>query len=384
MKPIKTAFSLVYLALAILLFISSNVWGEQLAEEQTLPQIATQRMPPVGIQEEALQTIQLSGIVTPTTPINVITGAVFDDTTGQLILIGQHDSARPSLKLDDLATALRVIYTGEAPAVSIDPKPGDNTIMDVVYFGGVKNTHLGWVIFEADRLLKIYSMGRDNLTNQEVVSSVPGYKNILDLTVPGQSKTSEPVWYRMWFESVTDEPTQVKVSRNHRAILFNDAQLTVQTEYIPSENSVEPPGSDPAAEAFVQHFNEHFVEFANERPVLYDLVTIQRFLIIARWLRDEGIPKFVVDYGSTGVTAPDGEVSAGTLRLIFERFIRVAGRKDREAKTFHDTFIDAICSPSVISSLTPEQRTTLQQCMIPIPVAPISMNSINQMFPDAA
>lgn len=223
--------------------------------------------------------------------LNEINGAVFDEQTGQLIFVGRQNPDLPPLQPDDFVMALRLIYSGEAPAVSIDPTPDDLQKMQVVYFGGIENTHFGWVLFESDRLLKIYSMGRNNLDNAEVVSAVDGYQSELDLTTPTRDEKAAPLWHRMWFEPANTEQTAVQRATNRRAILFSEAQLTIKTEYITdAEDDTPANNSDPAAEAFVAHFNEHFRQFAAEQPVLHELAMLQRFLIIARWLRDEQIP----------------------------------------------------------------------------------------------
>jgi hypothetical protein len=184
--------------------------------------------------------------------------------------------------------AFRAIYNGEAPAVSIDPHPDDNTVMQVAYFGGIEETHFGQVLFESDRFLKVYGQGRDNVTGEEIASNVEGYRSELDFASCRQLSNA-PVWHRLWFEPGISEGTKVRISTDRRAILFDGAHMIVKTEYIPDESSRVSPGSDPAAEQFVAHVSAHLAEFAAEQPVLHQLATLQRFLIIARWLRDEDI-----------------------------------------------------------------------------------------------
>jgi hypothetical protein len=224
------------------------------------------------------------------TTLTELTGAAFDDASGQLILIGNQVPGQPTLNFEDFLVALQVVYNGEAPAVSIDPLPGDNLNMQVVFFGGIEGTHFGQVLFESDRLLKLLTMGCDNTTRTPVTSQVPGFQTELQLAQPDTLRNTQPVWHRLWFEPVTQPGSEVRLSANLRAVLFDGAQMTVKTEYIQDKNNPNPSGSDPAAEAFVAHFNQHQAEFTAEWQVLRELANIQRFLIVAHWLRTAGIP----------------------------------------------------------------------------------------------
>lgn len=241
---------------------------------------------------------------------NEITGAVYDSENSQLLLVGRFNPNWPTeatLKLDDLIAAFRVIYDGEFPAVSIDPG-NDISVMDVKYFGNTEETSLGWTMFEADRLLKVYSMGLDNNTNQPVASNVPGYKSELDLASPSGIVGGPALWHRIWFEADDSDMTAVEQSSNKQAIFFDHAHMVVKTEYVSIDGSPNPDGSDPAAEAFVKHFNENFEDFAAEQPVFHRLNQVHRFLIIARWLRDQGIPLdklWVSEYEGQPVVTPD-------------------------------------------------------------------------------
>jgi hypothetical protein len=216
-------------------------------------------------------------------------GAVIDPGTGQLLLVGKPGWGT-MLDMDDFKVALQLIYEGEFPAVSIDPTKDNPNVMSVRYFGDIEDTHLGFVLYEADRMLKIYSMGKDNISGESVTSGVPGYKDELELA-SGAQDTDEPVWHRMWFEPAeltSDAPVE---AGNQRSISLSNLGVTVKTEYVSIDGSPIPgEGSDPAAEQFVTHFNDNFAAFAAERPVLQELVQVRRWLYLARWLRDAGMP----------------------------------------------------------------------------------------------
>jgi hypothetical protein len=216
-------------------------------------------------------------------------GAVLDPEAGQLILVGQPGSS--SLNLDDFMVALRVIYGGDFPAVSIDPNPNDNSTMNVSYFGGIEGTHLGFVLYEADRLLKVYSMGVDNQTKQSINSNIPGYQSELALAAASVRNIGEPVWHRMWFEPAQLTNDIPVPAGGRRSISLSSLGVTLKTEYVSIDGSPIPgEGSDPAAEAFVAHFNNNFAAFATEQAVLQELVQVRRWLYLVRWLRDANIP----------------------------------------------------------------------------------------------
>jgi hypothetical protein len=249
--------------------------------------------------------------------MNELVGAVYDEASGSLSFVGRWNAGihAPPLRLDDWLVALRLTYAGDSPAVSIDPGP-DVTVMNVTYFGAVQDTHLGQVMFESDRLLKRLSMGFDNMSQRVVTSTVPDFQTELALLSPASFQEGAPVWHRMWFESADGEWVDVTVSADRRAVLLDGVGLVVHTEYVTGEGEDAPQGSDPAAEAFVAHFNAHLAEFADEWPVLHELSQCQRFLAVARWLRDTGVPvsqawlqDYPLDWGDTPATTPRVTVS---------------------------------------------------------------------------
>jgi len=108
-----------------------------------------------------------------------ITGATVDPVTGQVVLLGTQDAggAVPDLRLDDFVTAVRAVFgSAEDPGVTIDPQEGhesDPSYPQIVHlFAGLEDTEMGWVLFEADRVMKTLAAEEDNVTGQPVSSSV--------------------------------------------------------------------------------------------------------------------------------------------------------------------------------------------------------------------
>src|SRR6185369_9707162 len=86
--------------------------------------------------------------------------------------------------------------------VSLDPDPinprgpvmllrGDDALID---------THVLWVLFESDRIMKAYSLGQDNVTLKPVTTPIPGYQDLFDFHFEGDRTDSpdESVWERFW------------------------------------------------------------------------------------------------------------------------------------------------------------------------------------------
>ena len=91
-----------------------------------------------------------------------VCGLVQDVSHGDLILVGLRVVDRPSITLDDLAVALRARFVhSDWPSVSIDPAPDteDPNTQVVRFCGGIQDTQLGKALFDADFLLKQFSLG---------------------------------------------------------------------------------------------------------------------------------------------------------------------------------------------------------------------------------
>lgn len=232
-----------------------------------------------------------------------LSGATYDPDTGQIILYGTQDVALPAMSMDDLAVAVHSVYGGEDPGVSIDP-PLLNNHFTVRYVGETPETEFGWIMFESDRVLKILSMGKDNLTGQPVTSSVPGYKSLLQRELEAGTCTPGETSQRFWFQ-----PKEVKLVRSADGIsmVFDAVSMEVLTESKFEGGVV----GDPEAEAFAAHFTEHFDEFAVEWPVLKDLKRLAKVVAVIKWIRNNHLPmdlgfvdNFEVAFYDTPETTP--------------------------------------------------------------------------------
>jgi len=99
------------------------------------------------------------------------TGGHLDLENGEFRLIGRSSGPdEPPISRSDLIAAYRAVFIHEAAgeAVFVDMDPGDTyDRYRVTFGGGLEDTHLGEVLFEADVLLKALSTGVDPWTDEE-------------------------------------------------------------------------------------------------------------------------------------------------------------------------------------------------------------------------
>jgi RHS repeat-associated protein len=191
-----------------------------------------------------------------------ITGALVDPVSGQVILLGEQVAGVPELKVDDFVAALRAVYgSTEAPGVSIDPPASGNSDdpQTVTIFAGLEDTHLGYVFFEADRVMKSLAAGRDNIEDEPVSSSVPGYKSMAqrwaDSFDPGNpNQIRDAKWYFL-----IDQMSLVR-SDQQDSFLFDTASLKL----VALDPETGGPSPDPDAQAFASWFTDNYDAIAAE------------------------------------------------------------------------------------------------------------------------
>jgi RHS repeat-associated protein len=244
-------------------------------------------------------------------PLGSLKGVALDPR-GRLVLLAQDDTAipLPPLRLDDIVTIFCCVYDrGEAPFVSIDPVPGNprGPVMSVRHDPGTKQTYVGWVLFEADRVMKTLALGVDNLTGQPVRCVVKGYQSRTQLSVADpvrEGKDKKDIWIRWW---ISPKAVQRLDSGNRQLTLLD---VTLQLEYemevmvdgkLRADAEVKAP---PSAAKFAQWFTEHYDDLAREvrsRPpagsgiegdvaVFAELRRLCLVAAVAERLRDEGVP----------------------------------------------------------------------------------------------
>ncbi len=219
---------------------------------------------------------------------------------GQIILQGAQDVALPAMDIDDLAVAIRAVYElGEDPGVSIGTtESGVDGQALVELYGGVESTHFGWVLFEADRLLKNLFVAKDTLTGATVDPGVSGYISLIDRYIARDDYQAliQAGWMnRKWFE-----PNQVTMARSDdgSAMVFDESSLKVLSEF--QWGGRDGPVQESAEDdAFAAHLESRFDDFAtspgflsHDRDPSSWLKTKQllRVVAVVKWLKENNIP----------------------------------------------------------------------------------------------
>lgn len=155
------------------------------------------------------------------------------DANNNLILINKKGNKNnlPSFRIDDVVTVFRSVYVhGEGPNVTIDPNPNDpeNSAMIIKHGKTTEDTYVGWVLYQADRIMKNYMLGVDNITQKNIVSNVQGYKSVLNSIYFGSgvsnSSNYKGKWERFWIV-----PAEIDQYEANDLTLF-DVPLKVKTQ----------------------------------------------------------------------------------------------------------------------------------------------------------
>ncbi|MCP4544680.1 MAG: Ig-like domain-containing protein, partial [Chloroflexi bacterium] len=224
--------------------------------------------------------------------ISNVTGATYDADRGEMVVFGIADPALPALDYahvqENLAIAMRALYDSngpEIPGVSIE---GTLDPLDVIYFGNVTDTHFGQVSFESDRLLKIYTLGKDNLTGITVTSNVTGYMSYPDRMELLTETVTDSILIRYFFT-----PTlRIKQITTPHTIIFSPTVHFIDWAYMSAETST---ATTEAAQGFVDNFNQHYLDYAAERwavysdTTLYEMAQLAKLTAVGQWVYDQGL-----------------------------------------------------------------------------------------------
>ncbi len=263
-----------------------------------------------------------------------ITGAVWDEAKGRLVLVGDQDLSVPSIREEDLAVALACVYGNQAqdPAFSLDPadpKNPEGKWLKCVYIPEniLAGTDFGQAMLEADWLLKQYSFGivveeegkaktvryaasadpsrpyivGTNYRMHERISSVPGFKSVKDIDMEKSRRgEGENQWCRFWI--VADDQDDdgehnmtLRRSGDGKSIFFDKVAMKVMAKsQVPDPSS--PSGlrdaesEDPTAVEFARLFTQLYDQLAQESPEFARMKELAKAVALAKWMKQQNIP----------------------------------------------------------------------------------------------
>lgn len=340
------------------------------------------------------------------------------DENGNIILIGEGDKdiELPPFRLDDLVTVFRSVYiNGEGPTVTIDPNPKDPNIpmMIIRHSAGTDSTYVGWVLYQADRLMKGYGQGVDNITGKDIESNVPGYDKVLDTVYFGGGDPLQRqrggVWERFWIVPAEARRFQGK----QKKLMLFDVPLKVNTQKMKWEGNrlVDDVSgnSSRGAKAFTTWFTKNYDSIARERylkppaetgieeavPVFAELQRIALMTAIAERLRDHGVPMpfWMYDYEVkkipfekyTPALISEREKKDGLITRTTEIFGGVElSADDKVVKTYSNKSAVLKISPELTAEikqnirLADQLEKTVSEVVSPVAAAPLAVKFVQQ------
>lgn len=240
--------------------------------------------------------IDIPALTAFTENISDIQGAFFE--RGEIYLVGKKKkkNENPICIAEDIPVSIQSTFSSgdQGAFTSIDPPENldDRGKYGVLrYGGGVENTHVGQVLYESDRTLKLISLGFDNVTKQPVLGGREWHKTKLDFRKFRKNYKPEE-WHQFWL-GVKD--MKIEVDGESGVLRFLKNRFYVRTKRVRLVNGrYEPYFEDEkkcnnATSRFVRHFNKNFKRYRKAFPVLDEMVGVAKLMAVMRWLRDSGV-----------------------------------------------------------------------------------------------
>ena len=260
--------------------------------------------------------VWLSGANKAVAALGNLKGVALDEGNGRLILLGEDKSTSvglSALRLDDVVAVFKSVYDhGVGPWVSIEDDPKNPNGPHVPMYGPeMAGTFAGWVLYEADRVMKNYGVGADNITRKKINSGIKGYNELLE------ARFHSPEWVaakggggwqregvRFWI--TPSEVVRRTTGKDDLTLLEVPLQLNVDPPKLMtggrSSGSAKAHRKKDLAYAawFTNHYDDLAKEWASsplEGPdrgkkfyVFAELKRIALIAAIAERLRDQGVP----------------------------------------------------------------------------------------------
>lgn len=134
------------------------------------------------------------------------------------------------------------------------------------------NTHLAYLLFEGDRMLKTLAHGYDIFLSEPVRSQVPGFLTIVEMAAqePPAPDRDTGQYGRIWIELTT---VKINTTEQRNVAMFSEVELEIR-----AESKHEPPTQ------FAAHLRDNFNAFELEFPIFAEVERAARVVAIARWL----------------------------------------------------------------------------------------------------
>lgn len=243
-------------------------------------------------------------------------GLLAEEKSGIVVLIGEQVRKNVSVPLTAKDVAFVLKWAQEIPPQRIgcafDPASGQGKLF-VRYFGGTKDTNVGFLLFNADKVLKEYQMGV-RFNGKKVLSSVSGYAPLKLRPSESQKGLPEPILTRIW---LTDSAVVVS-DRNQQASWLDRTGLKILAKsMIIREGEMIEVDLSESQDSFVHSFSIHLNEYIKEEPSLTGVDRLTQFIALARAVSNAltSINLELSEYHFTGVNTP---VEIPLIRVSYE------------------------------------------------------------------
>jgi hypothetical protein len=221
--------------------------------------------------------------------MEIIDGAICNPEEG-FILLGRPGSGRlPPFFYEDLIVALKCSLAKEKVGVTMnrvfaarfktpdDPRqpPYEEYETSVDFYSKTLwNTHVAYVLFEGDRMLKSLGSGYDLFLREPIRSKIPGFATEVEMEAlqvrdpSGASGTGQ--YGRVWIELTS---VRINTTEQKNVAMFDDVQLEVRAE-----------SKYPPPVRFAKHIQENYKAYSEEFPIFGEVERTARVVAIARWL----------------------------------------------------------------------------------------------------
>ncbi|MFC1526067.1 hypothetical protein ACFL6X_04560 [Candidatus Latescibacterota bacterium] len=194
----------------------------------------------------------------------------------------------------DVGVLLRAVFDSphQSAWLTIDPPAEEEARRQygiVKYGGRIENTHVGMVLFEADRLLKCLSIGFDNRTG-EAVAPGPWHRSEWDFMPAAffeRRLVRETLWRRYWF---TTEDAVVEVDADQRIARLVGPAITTKTENVRmAARGLAPAPQDGSDHRWTAYFNRNQEKYRTVYPILRELDELARWAALFVSLKQAGV-----------------------------------------------------------------------------------------------
>jgi hypothetical protein len=223
--------------------------------------------------------------------IEDVVGLSISKRSGSVFLIGRKSSSpvQMALTVEDLAFCLEWAGLPDPPpfgCVLEPPTDSENEdVLDVKFFGGVEHTHFGFLLVQADRALKEYSMGY-RMDGRPMRSTVEDYRGMLEIL----QKTKGTRVARASFWLQCDPLLQVSSDGNVAVVKETGISVGVGVDEVWQNGAFVPsPESKDSCREFARRFTEEYESFAAEEPAFSGFVRVVQTVALARWLADSDV-----------------------------------------------------------------------------------------------